>query len=35
MGRHHVEAGLEYHDAAALSDPPPRIDHFLAADVHA
>ena len=26
---------LEYHDkAAALSDPPPRIDHYLAAAVH-
>ena len=26
---------LQYHDdAAALSDPPPQTDHYLAADVH-
>jgi hypothetical protein len=28
-------ADLRYHDeAAALSDPPPQTDHYLAADVH-
>jgi len=24
---------LEYHDAAALSDPPPQTGHYLAADI--
>jgi hypothetical protein len=35
FGLRQTSTDLQYRDAAALSDPEPRTDHYLAADVRA